>query len=407
MDRDSSEDEDAGQLSIGEIRKQYEELLQGRLQAEETYAEMTQSAEMEAQTRKRFEEGRGLREQAEGSEPEDEESEEQLESMEISDDEQVSNAETTEQRRERIEEEYWTKEAEKYPCAATVAMESASSKVESIVEGGTRRGEQVVSYNRGESTRRSGTREGGIRSSTASDCVPISNGRFARFKAVKQRPGFAVRGNSGSRRESRSRIRHFQSEMHSANIWHSGLAGGIRAVRYRGGAFGRLRTGRSASETGIRLQQERASTRTDRRAATRERTASGNTLDAVASRQLQTGRRIGRNRKCAIQSDNDARPSSSNVHGRFRADDERCRMGDMPFRQLRSLGGIRMLTFRHRAWRYQADLLHVPTGVDRRFTGSDPPLFGTQRIQASSDVASGKFGIASETKLAELGRCTR
>ena len=137
MDRDLSEDEDAGQLSIGEIRQQYEELLQGRVRAEETYAEMTQSAEMEAETRKRFEEGRGLREQTEGSEQEEEEPEEQLESVEISDDEPVSNEETTATTSRTYRGGILGEGGGKVPVRSDGGVESASSKVESFVEGGS------------------------------------------------------------------------------------------------------------------------------------------------------------------------------------------------------------------------------------------------------------------------------
>lgn len=117
MDRDVSEDEDAGQLSIGEIRAQYEELLRGRVQAEENYAQMTTSAAMEAETRQQLEHRRGLRGHA--AESDDEEAEQPAElAVEISDDESVSNEETRQQRRERIEAKYWATQAETYPCAA-------------------------------------------------------------------------------------------------------------------------------------------------------------------------------------------------------------------------------------------------------------------------------------------------
>ena len=113
---DDHEDDDVGQLSIDDIRVQHEELLQGRVQGEANYAEMTRSDEMEEKTRKRFEEGRGIR-QAELTETDEEPAEEQHEE-EVIDDTPVNNTDAREERRERIENEYWLNLAVIYSHAA-------------------------------------------------------------------------------------------------------------------------------------------------------------------------------------------------------------------------------------------------------------------------------------------------
>ena len=86
---------------------------------------------MEAETMQRFAEGHGI-----GEEEELEESEEDEEERE---DVAVNNDETDDQRRERIESEYWAKQADTIQVRESSGMESDSCEMESIDESGARR----------------------------------------------------------------------------------------------------------------------------------------------------------------------------------------------------------------------------------------------------------------------------